>query len=100
MVHIFYICFAVLSLVINKVHGNDNVTYPNFPRQAEFLIESIILDGQHQRTYVESIYDYDNNRLIIISEDTFEHYNYSTLKKAMYSRNSFETMYCLSNRCG
>ena len=77
--------------LIIKVHGDDNVTYPNFPKQAEFLIESIILDGQHQRTYVETIYDYDNNSLIIISEQTSEHYNYTTLRKALYTRGALRT---------
>ncbi|CAF0882628.1 unnamed protein product [Rotaria sordida] len=45
------------------------------------------MDDEHKRTFVECIYDYDNNHLIIISEETFEYYNYTTLKKAIYSRN-------------
>ena len=44
------------------------LSYPNFPRQAEFLIESIINDGQYQRIFFECIYDYDKNDFIIINE--------------------------------
>ncbi|CAF2347750.1 unnamed protein product [Rotaria sp. Silwood2] len=45
------------------------------------------MDGEHKRTFVECIYDYDNNYLIIISEQTFEYYNYTILKKAIYTKN-------------
>ena len=91
MMRTFYIYIVVLFTLINKIHGDDKATYPNFPKQAEFIIESIILDGQHQRTFVETIYDYGNNSLIIISEDTFENYNYTTLKKALYKRSALRT---------
>jgi hypothetical protein len=90
MMRTFYISVVVLLTLINKIHGDDKAVYPIFPRQAEFIIESIIIDGQHPRTYVECIYDYDVNRLIIISGETFEQYNYATLKKAVYSRNSLK----------
>jgi hypothetical protein len=77
-------------MLIIKVHGDDNVTYPNFSRQAQFLIENIINDGQHKRIFFECIYDYDNNHLIIISEQTLEYYNYTTLTRAIYSKNNFK----------
>jgi hypothetical protein len=73
--------------LIIKVHGDDNDTYPKFPKQAEFLIENIITDGQHKRIFFECIYDYENNYLILNSEQTIEFYNYTTLIKAIYSKN-------------
>ncbi len=56
--------FFTFFLVIIKVHGDNNILYPNFPRQAEFLIENIINDGQHKRTFFQCTYDYNNNRTI------------------------------------
>jgi hypothetical protein len=79
--------------LIIKVHGDNNIPYPNFPRQAEFLIESILNNGQDQRISFECIYDYDQNHLLIINEQNFEYYNYTTLKKAIYSKNSFQQCY-------
>lgn len=81
MLCMFYIFF----LLIIKVHGDNNIVYPTFPRQAEFLLESIINDGQHRRMLFECIYDYDNNQLILIDEQNHEYYNYTSLKKAIYS---------------
>lgn len=78
--------FFIFFLVIIKVHGDNNILYPNFPRQAEFLIENIINDGQHKRTFFQCTYDYNNNRLILNSDQTIEFYNYTILKRAIYSK--------------
>jgi hypothetical protein len=88
MTRTFYFVVATLFALLIKIHADDNVTYPNFPRQAEFRIESIIIDSQHSRSSVHTIYDYDNNRLIQTTEETAEYYNYTTLKKAIYYLNS------------
>lgn len=81
---------AEIFTLIIIIHGQDNVEYPNFPSQAEFLIEQITLDGQQKRTYDEYIYDFDNNYLIKINEDTYEYSNYTILKKAIYSINNLQ----------
>lgn len=76
-----------LFFVVLHVHADDGPPYPTFPKQAEFLLESIILDGQHERTVLECIYDYQKNRLIIETEGSWEFYDYSRLKKAVYWKN-------------
>ena len=78
---------VALFLVVLHVHGDNSPSYPSFPKQAEFLQESIILDGQHERSVLECIYDYEKNRLIIETDETWELYDYSSLKKAVYSKN-------------
>ena len=73
---------CVFFVLIIKVHGDDKVEYPRFPRQAEFLLESLVNDGRHERVVFQCIYDYDQNRLILINEHDHEYYNYTSLKKS------------------
>ncbi|CAF0759747.1 unnamed protein product [Adineta ricciae] len=77
-------------ILIDRVHGADNVTYPKFPRQGHFFIENIVTLGQYQRILSEIRYDYDNNRLVTIDDRTFTYYNYTTHQKAVYTRNGLK----------
>jgi hypothetical protein len=88
--HTFYLFIIALFYLILKLHADDNVTYPSFPRQAEFSFETIITIGQYKRTFAEIIFDYDTNRLILTDDQTFEYYNYTTLQKSIYSRNNLK----------
>ena len=84
-----YLFFLLLLLVI-KVHGDDKIEYPKFPRQAEFLLENLINDGQHRRILFQCYYDSIANHLIIINEQNYEFHNYTQLKKAIYSSKQCE----------
>ena len=74
-----------LLLLIIKVHGNDKNEYPKFPHQAEFFLENLINDGQHQRILFQCYYDYNGNHLIVINQENYEFHNYSRLTKAIYA---------------
>ncbi|UJR27449.1 hypothetical protein I4U23_008738 [Adineta vaga] len=87
---ILYLYVVAFFLLINLVHGNDTVTYPNFPRQAHFFIENIITLGQYQRISSEIRYDYDNNRLVTIDDRTFTYYNYTIRQKSTYPRDDLK----------
>ncbi|CAF1632078.1 unnamed protein product [Rotaria magnacalcarata] len=90
MMYTLHSFFAAILTLIIIIHGDDNVVYPSFPRQAEFTIEHLKLDGQDRRTHEDYIYDYDNNYLIKISEHSYVYYNYTSLTKAVYLRDTLQ----------
>ncbi|CAF0809093.1 unnamed protein product [Adineta steineri] len=83
----FNLYVGVLFFIVSKISGNDNITYPNFPRQAEFIRENIITQGQYKRVSSEFIFDSYNDRLIEINDENIIYSNYTILRKSIYPRN-------------
>ncbi|CAF1537062.1 unnamed protein product [Rotaria sp. Silwood1] len=85
MTSLYYIIIVVLFALTCQKYAASIPTYPIFPKQAQFTIESIVFDAQDDRNLTEYIYDYDYNRLTLITQKTIEYYNYKWLQKAVYS---------------
>ncbi|CAF3218031.1 unnamed protein product [Rotaria sp. Silwood2] len=85
MTSLYHIIIVVLLALTRQIYADPAPAYPIFPTQAQFTIESIVFDGRDDRNLTEYIYDYDYNRLTVITQKTIAYHNYKWLQKAVYS---------------
>lgn len=86
----FHLFLSISFALLINLTCQEIPIYPNFPSQAEFVIENIVVDSQQRRNSFQCVYDYEGNRLILNTDQSIEFYDYGRLKKSIYAKDSLK----------